>query len=73
VEQARLAARLQLAAQVQHVDLDHVGVGGEIVAPDPGQQLLAPQDLAGPAQEGQQQLELAPGQVDAPAAPRHLQ
>jgi hypothetical protein len=73
VEQARLPGRLQLAAQVEDVDLDHVGVGGEFVAPHPGQQLLAPQDLARPAHEGQQQLELPPGQVDAPAAPRHLQ
>jgi hypothetical protein len=69
VEQARLPGRLQLAAQVEDVDLDDVGVGGEVVAPHPGQQLLAPQDLARPVHEGQQQLELPPGQVDAPAAP----
>jgi hypothetical protein len=73
VEQARFPARLQLAAPVEDVDLDHVGVGGEVVAPHPGQQLLAPQDLAWPVHEGQQQLELAPGEVDAPATPRHLQ
>src|SRR4029453_14447069 len=57
------------AAQVEDVDLDPVGVGGKVAAPHPGQQLLAPQDLARPAHEGQQQLELPPGQVDAPAPP----
>src|SRR4029450_1455725 len=41
VEQARLASRLQLAPQVEDVDLDHIGVGGEGVAPEPGQQLPA--------------------------------
>jgi hypothetical protein len=40
VQQPRLAGRLQLAPQVQDVHLDHVGVGGEVVAPHPGQQLL---------------------------------
>src|SRR4051794_32165845 len=64
VQQARLAAALELAAQVGHEHLDRVRGGERVVAPDVLQQPLARHDDALVAHEVLQQLELALGQLD---------
>ena len=51
LDQARLAAGLGLAPQVADVDLERVGRGAEVVAPDPLEDQLAGQHLARVAQE----------------------
>ncbi|NHC46672.1 EAL domain-containing protein [Motilibacter sp. K478] len=56
--------RAELAPQVAHVDVHHVGARVEVVAPDAGQHLLAAEHLVGVAQERLQKQELAGGQVD---------
>jgi cellulose synthase/poly-beta-1,6-N-acetylglucosamine synthase-like glycosyltransferase len=60
----------QLASQVADVDVDHVGLGVEVIAPDVRQQLLARQHLVGVAQECLGQGELPPGQLDRPVGHR---
>jgi hypothetical protein len=57
----------ELAAQVANVNVDHVGLGIEVVPPHVRQQLLAGQDLVGVAQERLGQRELPAGQLDRAA------
>src|SRR3954453_11497591 len=64
VQQPRLAAALELAAQVGHEDLDRVGRRERVVAPDVLEQPLARHDDALVAHQVLQQLELALGQLD---------
>src|SRR5437867_3036389 len=61
VQQARLAAGLELAAQVGDEHLDRVRRGERVVAPDLLQQALARDDDALVAHEVLEQLELALG------------
>src|SRR4029450_6669587 len=69
VQQPRLAAGLELAAQVRDEDLDRVRRRERVVAPDLLEQALAGHDDALVAHEVLEQLELAAGEVDvAPAA-----
>src|SRR3954462_14234626 len=69
VEQARLVAGLELAAQVGDEDVDRVRRRHRIVAPDLVEQALAGDDQALVAHQELEQLELAVGQLDlAPAA-----
>ena len=58
----------ELAAQVADVDVDDVGAGVEVVAPDVREQLLAAEDLARVAQERLQQRELLGRQLGLAAA-----
>jgi len=68
--------RLELLAQMIHVDLQHMGVDLGAVSPDALQDLLASQDLPGVAQEEDQQIVLLGGQFDEmpgpPDFPRRL-
>src|SRR6185436_6061743 len=64
VQQARLAAGFELAAQVGDEDLDRVGGREGVVAPDLFEQALARHHDALVAHEVLEQLELALGQVD---------
>jgi hypothetical protein len=71
VDQARLATRFQLFAQVAHVDLDHLRLADELVPPPPLEYRSAVQHLIGMLQEEPQQLVLGRGEGDrAAAAPR---
>ena len=65
-----VAAGLELAAQLADEDVDHVGVDGEVVAPDELEQPLAAEHDAGVAGEGLQQVELPPGELDRLAVDR---
>src|SRR2546425_354262 len=53
--------RAQLLAQPRHVDVDHVGAGVELVAPDRGQQVLLGHGPARVLDQLPQQQELALG------------
>ena len=59
-----IAPGAELPAQVADVDVDHVGAGVVVVAPDVREQLLAAQHLAGVAHQDLEHGELARGQVD---------
>src|SRR5256714_7903940 len=54
----------QLLPQAANADVDDVGAGVEVVAPDLGEQALAAQDLARIGGELVEQLELAVGELD---------
>ena len=75
LDQARLAAGLGLLAQVADIDLQHVVLTAEIVAPHFLQDLLAAQHLAGVAQQVVQQIVLLGSQAEravaAPGLARH--
>src|ERR1700753_1199371 len=60
----------ELLAQVADVDIDDVGPGVEVVAPDVAEQLLARQHLTRVAQERLGQRELAGRQLDGAGADR---
>ncbi len=64
VQQARLAARLGLAAQVAHVDAERVRARAEVVAPDALEDLRARQHLARVLEEQRQQLELGARELE---------
>src|SRR5260370_10324257 len=68
----RVAARVDLLAQVADVQLDHVRLAAEVVVPDPVQDLRLGQHPARVAHHEAQQLELGGGQVDQVAGPAHL-
>ena len=72
VQQARLAPRLELAAQVGDEDVDRVGLGERVVAPDVVEEGLARDDEPGVAHQVLEQLELAGGEVDLPVAATDL-
>src|SRR3954453_6676128 len=72
VQQARLAAGLELAAQVGDEDLDRVRLRERVVAPDLVEQPLARDDDALVAHQVLEQLELALGQLDRAVAAKHL-
>ena len=72
MQHARLAAGLQLAAQVGHEHVDGVGLGVGVVVPDLLEQLVARDHQPLVAHQVLQQLELARGQLDRPLAPEHL-
>src|SRR3990170_4549631 len=55
----------QLPAQATDVDVDHVRARVERVSPDCGEQLLAGADLALPAHEVLEEVELSGGEGDA--------
>src|SRR5690606_10451134 len=55
--------RPQLAPQIPHVDVDHIGARVEVITPHPAEQLFARQHLAGVAHERLRQRELPRGQV----------
>src|SRR3954454_15223958 len=72
VQQPRLAARLELAAQVRDEDLDRVRRGERVVAPDLLEEALARHDDALVAHQVLEQLELALCQLDRAVAARDL-
>src|SRR3954469_24858949 len=72
VQQSRLAAGLELAAQVGDEDLDRVRRRERVVAPDLLEQALAGHDDALVAHEELEQLELALGQLDRALAAENL-
>src|SRR4051812_44396452 len=72
VQQARLAAGLELAAHVGDEDLDGVRLREGVVAPDLVEQALARDDDALVAHEVLEQLELALGELDVALAAAHL-
>src|SRR5688572_25185242 len=72
VDQARLALGLGLAPQVADVDLEGVGSGGEVVAPDLLQDERPVEHPARSPQEHLHQGELGAGHFDLPVAAPHL-
>ena len=64
---ARLAVRLELAAQVADVDLERVRARPEVVAPHVLEDLRAGEDLARVVHQQFQQQELGAGELDAAA------
>src|SRR3954468_10426084 len=72
VQQARLAARLELAAQVGDEDLDRVRLRERVVAPDLVEEALARDDDALVAHQVLEQLELALGELDVALRAAHL-
>src|SRR5690625_1547129 len=54
----------ELVAQVAHIHVDDVGAWIEVEAPDPGEELLAAEDLVGVAHELLQQRVFAGGELD---------
>src|SRR5216683_4024347 len=68
----RLAAGVDLLAQVADVQLDDMGLAAEVVVPDPVQDLRLGQHPARVALEIPEQLELGSGEVDKLAAPADL-
>src|SRR3954471_6206326 len=72
VQQARLAAGLELAAQVGDEHLDRVRLRERVVAPDLVEQALARDDDPLVAHEVLEQLELALGELDVALAAAHL-
>src|SRR4051812_43174860 len=72
VQQARLAARLELAPQVGDEDVDRVRRRHRVIAPDLVEQALAGDDEALVAHQELEQLELAVGQLDLALAAAHL-
>src|SRR5262249_46093298 len=65
----RLAAGVDLLAQVADVQLDHVRLAAEVVVPDPVEDLGLGQHPARVAHEETQQLELRGGELDQLAPP----
>src|SRR5215472_14237086 len=72
VDQPRLAVRLELAAQVGHIDLQRIGAGTEIVTPDLLEDPRAAEDDPRVAHEELQQPELGPGQLQVALAATHV-
>src|SRR3954452_12105302 len=72
VQQARLAAGLELAPQVRHEHLDRVRRRERVVAPDLLEETLARHDDALVAHEVLEQLELALGELDVAVGAAHL-
>src|SRR3954447_13391414 len=72
VEQARLAAGLELAAQVGDEDVDRVGRSGRVVAPDLVEEPLAGYDEPVVSHQELEQLELAVGELDLALAAHDL-
>src|SRR5262245_9563400 len=72
VQQARLAGRLELVAQVADVHVDDVARGGGGQAPHRVEQLRAAQHLPGMSEEVVQQVELLRGEVDRASGPVRL-
>src|SRR5919197_5951520 len=71
VQDARLAARLELVPQVADEDVGHVGLGVEVVAPHLFVEPLAGDHLPGMSHEHAEELQLAPGELQiAPVAQR---
>src|SRR6476469_654527 len=68
----RLAAGVDLRAQVGDVELDDVGLAAEVVVPHPVEDLGLGQHALGVAHEVAQQLELRRRQADLLAAAHHL-
>src|SRR5579884_4547776 len=69
VDEPRLTAGLQFLAQIAYVDLDHIGLAVEVIAPGLFEDLLARQDPARIAQEQRQQVVLLGGKLDDALAP----
>src|SRR5665213_2829831 len=72
VQQAPLAAGLELATQVRDEDLDRVGRGEGVIAPDLVEQPLARDHDPFVAHQVLEQLELALRQLDVALAAMHL-
>src|SRR5581483_1997655 len=72
VDQARLAGRLGLPAQVPDVDLERVRGWTEVVAPDPVEDHVAGEHLPRVAQEELEEQELRPRQLDRTVAAPNL-
>src|SRR5438477_4515793 len=72
VDQARLAGRLRLPAEVAHVDVERVRHHAEVEAPDTGEDQRPRQDPARVAQEELEQAELDRRQFDRAPAAAHL-
>src|SRR4051812_5985552 len=72
VQEPRLAARLELAAQVGDEDVDRVGRRGRVVAPDLVEEPLAGDDEPVVSHQELEQLELAVGELDLALAPHDL-
>src|SRR5579875_3974918 len=72
MDQARFALGFRLPPQVADVHLERVGVGPEVVTPDPVEDQLAGEHLARVAQQQLQQEELRARQLDASLATEHL-
>ena len=70
--QPGLAPALGLAAQVADVDGQRIGPRVEVVAPDPVEDDLAGEDLAGVAQQELEEVELDPGQGERAVSPAGL-
>src|SRR5262249_48955919 len=68
----RLAAGVDLLAQVRDVELDDVRLATEVVVPHPVEDLRLAEDPPGVAHEVAQQLELGRGQVDRVVASSDL-
>src|SRR5450755_4244126 len=68
----RLAAGVDLLAQVADVQLDDVRLAAEVVVPDPVEDLGLGQHAARVAHQEAEQLELGSRQLDELAAPAHL-
>ena len=63
---------IDLPSQTADVDIDHVAVAHESVAPQAVQDRLAWEDLAGVGQQQIEQIELARRQIDRTTAPHDL-
>src|SRR5437764_8471921 len=68
VQQPALALGLRLAAQVAHVDVERVGSGPEVVAPDPVVDLGPAEDLVRVPEEQLEEGELGAGEGQLPLA-----
>src|SRR6478672_6198739 len=67
----RRGIRLDLRPQPLDRDVDQARVAEIVVAPDPVEQDVAGQDLAGVPDELEQQVELGPGERDLRAVAKH--
>ena len=72
LDRGRRAGPAELAPQVADVDLDDVGAGVVVVAPDRGEDLLAAADPTGVAHQVGEQLGLAIGEPHGGAVPARL-
>src|SRR5258708_26458708 len=71
MDEPRLAIGFGLAAEVADVDLERVGVGAEVVAPDAIEDDLARHDLPGVSQQQLEERELRTCQLHRPVASLH--
>src|SRR5919206_3105101 len=72
VEQRRFARQIDLAAQMAHMHLDHIGARVEMIVPDGGEQHRARQHLAGMAHHIFEERQFARLQLDRTVAAPHL-